>query len=157
MTWVIFIAVGALFFGMISWLKPSARDKHLTDLRMKAMQNKLQVTHMLFNPSPEKNGVRDDVMGTSYSFLHPTKRKGTLKYRIVKQAAWDTDFLPEGYAWHDQGTQEDAQRFTEALADLTDELLMLEVFDHRVTMITSEQKEANADNYQGFLKVFLPG
>ena len=154
MIWIIFALVGGLFFGMIAWLKPSPREQHLSRLRADALVKKLNVKYTSFEANSAKTGVRDNIKGTSYSLISGNK-KGTLKYRIVKQAAWDTDYLPEGYAWHDKGTEEEAEIFKKALTQLQDELLMLEVYTNRVTIIPAENKEASAENYQGFLNVFL--
>ena len=155
-TWLIVGAVAMSLFGSIYWLKPSPRDTRLAKLRFEAIRAGLQIRQFTFKPDSAKNGVRDEVPGTTYTLLRPGKQQGgDLKFRIVGQKGWDVDGLPEGYCWHDQGTVADAERFRQALAAVNDHILLLEVYDNRVTLMAAEGKEASADGYKSFLSAFL--
>ncbi|WP_430462006.1 hypothetical protein ACQUQU_04240 [Thalassolituus sp. LLYu03] len=155
-TWLIVGAVVMSLFGSIYWLKPSARDTRLAKLRFEAIRAGLQIRQFTFKPESAKNGVRDEVPGTTYTLLRAGKQQGgDLKFRIVGQKGWDAEGLPEGYSWHDQGTAADAERFKQALAAVKDHILLLEVYDNRVTLMAAEGKEATADAYKSFLSGFL--
>ncbi len=157
MVWLIVIVIGLVVFGSIMWLKPSPRDQRLAKLRMDAIKRQLKVSQFTFKPDSAKTGVRDNIMATSYTLLNPSvKGKAELKYRIVGQAAWDNEGLPEGFYWHDKGTAAEAAAFSEVVKSLTDELLLLEVFSNRITIMTAEHKTATAENYEAFLRALLP-
>jgi len=155
MIWPIAILVGLIVFGSVYWLKPSPRDTRLAALRLDAIKRKLQVRQFTFKPDSAKTGVRDEFTGTSYTLMDPSPKKregGQLLWRVVGQAGWDTDGLPEGIAWHNPGTPEDAALLSRLLKDLPDDLLLLEVFSNRVTLMPAENKTATAEAYEVFLQ-----
>ena len=157
MVWVLIILVALMVMGSVMWLKPSARDKRLADLRLDAIKRKLAVKQYTWKPDAAKTGVREEIMATSYTLVAPgAKGTGTLLYRLVGQPAWDTEGLPSGFAWHDKGTPGQAAEFSSAVGSLTDNLLMLEVFSNRVSMMTAENDTATAENYEAFMKQLLP-
>jgi hypothetical protein len=156
MMWPIAILIGLIVFGSVYWLKPSPRDTRLAALRLDAIKRHLQVRQFTFTPESAKNGVRDAVTGTSYTLMDGSKReKPVLLWRVVGQAGWESDGLPEGLAWHDRGSEADAKLLTALLPDLQDDILLLEVFSNRVTLMTTEHKTATAENYEQFLTQIL--
>lgn len=156
MIWLIILAVTLSLFGSVYWLKPSARDTRLAKLRFDAIKMGLQVRQFTFKSDSAKNGVREDITGTSYTLMTDVKQQGgDVLFRVVGQPAWDNEGLPEGLSWHDKGTAEDARRVSEALAALDDDILLLEVFSNRVVLMAAEHKTASAENYMRFLKAFV--
>ena len=81
--------------------------------------------------------------------------KAILLWRVVGQAGWESDGLPDGLAWHDRGSAADAELLTSLLPDLKDDILLLEVFSNRVTLMAAEHKTATAENYEAFLTQIL--
>ncbi len=157
--WLIPLVIMAVI-GSIFWLRPSARDRRLAELRMDAIKLGLQVRQYTFKPQAEKNGVRDNVMATSYTVLAPGNPKaGELRYRVVGQRAWDNDGLPEGLWWdtEPQGPEREAllAKLHQHLPQLEDDLLMLEADQRRVTMMVAERPTAKAQNYHAFLTQLL--
>lgn len=143
--------------GSILWLKPSRRDQHLAKLRQQAIVSGLQLKQRHFEPQAAKTGIRDAMDGVSYSFVLPQKAMGcALKFRLVKQAGWDQENLPEGFSWHDQPDDNwSADQFSRLLSDLGDELLLLEVFEQHATMMVAESSAADAGRYRDFLQSWL--
>ncbi|MBM96569.1 MAG: hypothetical protein CMI09_12085 [Oceanospirillaceae bacterium] len=173
MSWMVFIMVGLVVFGSIYWLKPSPRETRLANLRLAAIKLGLQVRHHTFKVDAAKTGVRDDITGTAYTRVIPVQhseaQKDELLFRIVGQAGWETDALPEGMAWHDwpgrnleresdawhSANRQVAERILPLLDALDDDVLLLEVFDNRATLIPAERKTAQADAYNALLDALL--
>lgn len=165
MTWVIIAAVVMAIMGSVFWLKPSARDARLADLRFNAIREGLQVRQFTFKADAAKTGVRDDITATSYTLMkkasyengggHEDASGGELQYCVVRQPAWDDEWLSEGLSWHNKGTQADAEKLAALLPELSDELLMLEVYERRVCMMTAEKQGSNAQHYLAFLEALL--
>ena len=157
MIWPVVILVVLVVFGSVYWMKPSPRDTRLAALRLDAIKRGLHVRQFKFKPESAKNGVRDEVWGTSFTYVKPELKKGgELRFRVVGQAAWDSEGLPEGLAWHDKGTPAEAALLCEKIGTLNDEIIMMEVFENRATIMTAEHKAATAESYEQFLKAFLP-
>lgn len=155
MIWIAVIGVMAIV-GSIFMLKPSARDARLSTLRFEAVRQGLQIKQFDWEPDPKKTGIHDTIRATSYSLLRPgAKKTGDLLYTVVGQKGWDTDHLPEGLSWHKQGTAADAEKLTAQLAQLPDELLLLEVWQNKVLMMAKEAPTANAQGYKDFLEGML--
>lgn len=173
MTWLIFIFAGLVIFGSVYWLKPSPRDTRLANLRLDAIKLGLQVRQQTFKVDAAKTGIRDDIAGTSYTLMralsHSDKQTDSLKYRLVGQSGWETDGLSDGLAWHDwpamgleretpawhQANQAVADRVLPLLEALQDDLLLLEVFENRVTLMVAERKSASAEGYHALLEALL--
>lgn len=156
MIWLIVVAVALSLFGSIIWLKPSPRDTRLAALRFEAIRSGLQVRSFTFKPDAAKTGIRDGIPGTSYTLLRRGKQQGgDLKFRVVGQAGWDNEGLPEGLSWHNHGSAADAELISRMLPQLQDNLLMLEVYDNRVTLMAAENKTASAAAYQHFMEAFF--
>lgn len=175
MTWAIFILVGLVIFGSVYWLKPSARDTRLAELRMQAIKLGLHVRQHKFEPDSAKTGVRDSVSGTSYSWMRPDARTpGDLEFSIVGQPAWENTGLPEGLYWHQRPTlsEQEAQsseafekyqqaceqvgnRIRPLLEVFEDDILLLEVYENRVLIIPAENKVGTAEAYSDLIKQLL--
>lgn len=156
MIWPIVILIGLIVFGSVYWMKPSPRDTRLAALRLDAIKRHLQVRQFTFTPESAKNGVRDPVTGTSYTLMNTKKRdSGVLLWRVVGQVGWESDGLPEGLSWHDRGSAADAALLTSLLPGLQDDILVLEVFSNRVTLMAAEHKTATAEGYEQFLTALL--
>lgn len=169
MTWLIIAGVVMAIMGSVFWLKPSARDARLADLRFNAIRSGMQVRQFTFKPDAAKTGVRDDITATSYTWLkkatyengggHEDVAGGELQFSVVRQPAWDQEFLPQGLSWHDKGDEALARKHADKLAallpELSDELLMLEVYERRVLMMTAEKQGANAEQYLTFMQALL--
>jgi hypothetical protein len=165
-SWLIPLAVVLLVFGSVYWMKPSPRDSRLAALRLDAIKAGLQVRYYRFQADGAKTGVREDITGTSYTlvFRQPAHDEGKprheLLFRIVGQPAWETAGLPQGLSWHDlpgdpaQG-QEQRLALAEslgagiraALTGLNDDVLLLELYENRVSLIPAERKAASAEGY----------
>ncbi|UXD87117.1 hypothetical protein [Thalassolituus hydrocarboniclasticus] len=156
MIWLI-VSVGVMaIIGSVMMLRPSPRDTRLAALRFDAIRNGLQVRSFTFKPDAAKTGIRNDIPGTSYTLLRLGKQQGgELKFRVVGQAGWDTEGLPEGLSWHNQGSAADAELISRMLPQLQDNLLMLEVYENRVTLMASENQTASAAAYQHFMEAFF--
>lgn len=156
MMWPIAILIGLIVFGSVYWLKPSPRDTRLAALRLDAIKRHMQVRQFTFKPESAKNGVRDAVTGITYTLVNNNKRdKAVLLWRVVGQAGWESEGLPEGLAWHDRGSAADAELLTSLLPALQDNILLLEVFSNRVTLMAAENKAATAEGYEQFLTKIL--
>lgn len=153
---IVFLCVMAVA-GSILWLKPSRRDQHLAKLRQQAIVSGLQLKQRRFEPQAAKNGIRDAMDGVSYSVVLPNHAMGgALQFRLVKQAGWDQDNLPDGFSWHDKPVHSwSMDRFNHLLNDLGDELLLLEVFEQHATMMVAEGATADAERYKHFLQSWL--
>ncbi|WP_221799582.1 hypothetical protein [Oceanobacter mangrovi] len=163
MTWLVFVAVGLMLFGSIYWLKPSARDQRLADLRLSAIRAGLQIRQQTFKVDSARSGVREDITATGYTLMLPAQPHGekprqALLFRVVGQTGWETAGLPDGWAWHDLPAGKDhdrqlaaaeqlAPQLVRLLSSLDDGLVMLEVFENRITLFPAEQKTASAEKY----------
>ena len=56
MTWIIIAAAVMAIIGSVFWLKPSARDSRLAELRFNAIRAGLQVRQFTFKPDAAKTG-----------------------------------------------------------------------------------------------------
>ena len=148
--------------GSFMWIRPSPRDRRLAALRLDAIKLGLQVRQHTHKPQSEKNGVRDNITATSYTLLsRETPKDNAMQYRLVNQAAWDNDGLPDGYWWDSAPNEANKAALLDALQQhlptLQDELLLLEADQRRVTMMVAERPSASAQNYHSFLQALLPG
>ncbi|MFY9178890.1 MAG: hypothetical protein WAO12_03805 [Venatoribacter sp.] len=155
MIWIMVAGILAVV-GSILMLKPNARDSRLAKLRMDALKEGLQVRQFIWQPKAEKTGVYNDINATSYSYARPLANKpGALKFSISKQKGWESEGLPEGYSWYQVGTAADAARFQQQLAQLNDEILLLEVWENKALLMAAEKPGASALGYKQLLESFL--
>ena len=76
MIWPVVILVVLVVFGSVYWMKPSPRDTRLAALRLDAIKRGLHVRQFKFKPESAKNGVRDEVWGTSFTYVRPGRQQG---------------------------------------------------------------------------------
>lgn len=156
MIWMIVGAGVLLIIGSIMMLKPSARDTRLAALRFDAIKQGLQVRQFVWQPDPKKTGIQEPLQATSYSLMRPGQAQpGELKYSLVASKGWDTDGLPAGFSWHKQGSAEDAARLAALLPALQDDLLLLEVREHKILLMAKERQGASAAAYREFMQGFF--
>jgi hypothetical protein len=163
MIWIIVIGAGLLVFGAIYALKPSPRETRLAALRLDAIKLKLQVKQFTYKPDAAKTGIRDDIMATSYTLMDRKPVKGgELLWSVVAQSGWDTDELPEGFAWHSgesvkqpQQARARAEVIRAIQSELQDDLLVVEVYSNRVMIMVAEQPSATAAMYLAALERLL--
>lgn len=156
MSWVIIAGGLAFIFGSFMMLKPNPRDSRLAKLRFAAVKEGLQLRQFKWEPEPKKTGVYNPINTTSYTWQRPlTSKPGELLFSIVQQKGWETEHLPEGYAWHKVGNTAQAQRFVELLPQLQDGLEVLEVWENKIMMMPKENATATAAAYKHFMESFL--
>lgn len=156
MSWLIIVGGLAFILGSFMMLKPSPRDARLAKLRFAATKEGLQLRQFKWEPDSKKTGVYNPVNTTSYSWQHPHSDKpGELLFSIVKQKGWETEHLPEGYAWHKAGTAQQAEKFAQLLPQLQDELELLEVWENKVLLMPKENATATAMAYKHFMESWL--
>lgn len=155
--WIILVLIMMALIGSVFWLKPSPRDQRLADLRLQAMKLGLSVKHLTFDPESAKNGVRDKISGTTYSlFVEDSKAPKDIIFRIVRQIGWDNELLPAEFSWHDKVSPEKtdwfcALKMDELLQACDDSLKLIEVYGNRVTIMASEDPNADAEQYKMLL------
>lgn len=155
-SWIIILAAMLFIYGSFLMLKPNPRDARLAQLRLQAAQAGLHLRQYKWQSDPKKTGIYDSLFSTSYTLMRPEHNKpGELLYSIVKQKGWDTEHLPQGYAWHKIGTEEQAQHFNQQLEKLNDELLLIEVWENKISIMPKEETHASIENYQEFMRSFL--
>ena len=156
MNGLIILGAFVLIFGSFMMLKPSARDARLAKLRFQAGQQGLQVRQVIWESNPKKTGIYDAVRATGYTLMRPNADKpGELKFAIVAQKGWNTEHLPAGFAWHEEGSKEQAEQFQQALSHLPDEILMLEVWENKVLLVPKEGIDSSALAYKHFMEGFF--
>lgn len=140
---VIFIVLAV--FGSVYMLKPSPRQKRLADLRLEAIKLGLHVKLDTFKVDSKKMGVRDDVVATRYERLDPAIKTQALRWSVVRQAGWEQEGLPEGWSWNAINQRPDVETLGEFLDALSDDILVVEVFDNRASLFTLENKGSSAE------------
>lgn len=142
---VIVIFITLAVFGSVYMLKPSPRQKRLADLRLDAIKLGLQVKLDTFKADSKKTGVRDDITATRYQRYKPEIKSQVLRWCVVRQGGWDQEGLSEGWSWHNQQVSPDLDMLNSLLNELADDVLMIEVFDNRASLMTSESKKSSAE------------
>ena len=141
---IIIIAVVMAVIGSVMMLKPSAKQARLAEQRLEAIKLGLQVKLENFEPESEKNGVRNDIRGAQYLRFFPDVKSQQIKWRVVRQAAWDSEGLPESWSWHDKDSVPNLEKLNTLLKELPEDVLLVEAFDNRVALITEESKDSTA-------------
>jgi hypothetical protein len=140
---VVFIVLAV--FGSVYMLKPSPRQQRLAALRLDAIKLGLQVKLDTFKPNSKQTGVRDEIVATRYQRFNPGVKSQALRWCIVRQAGWEQEGLAAGWSWHNQEQQPDLEQLAHLLAQLTDDVQMIEVYDNRTSMMTIESKVSTAE------------
>lgn len=141
---IIVVLVVMAIIGSVMMLKPSAKQARLAEQRLEAIKLGLQVKLETFEPESEKNGVRNDIRGALYLRYFPDVKSQKIKWRVVRQPAWDSEGLPESWSWHDKDETPDLAALNELLEALPEDVLLVEAFDNRVALITEESQQSTA-------------
>lgn len=159
MNYALIIAVMLALIGTVYWLRPSPRQKHLSHLREQARQQGLKLKFHSFNPDSQATGLYGNLSGIFYTLTRTkSNTRGAKIFEIVKQQGWHQEQLPYNYSWHypQQAPSEfSTSDFTQSLSLLTDELLVLTLYENQVNMLCSENLTANGKNYNDFLQFWL--
>ncbi len=137
----IFLAV----FGSVYMLKPSIRDQRLAKLRLDAIKLGLQVKLDKFKADSKKTGVRDDIVAARYERFNPDVKSQALRWCVVRQAGWDQEGLPEGWSWHNITKRPDLDKLNELLVRVSEDVVVIEAFDNRASVMTLENKGSSAE------------
>lgn len=141
---IIILAVVMAVIGSVMMLKPSAKQARLAEQRLEAIKLGLQVKLENFEPESEKNGVRDNIRGALYLRFFPDVKSQQVKWRVVRQPAWDSEGLAESWSWHDKDAMPDLDKLNSLLKALPDDVLLVESFDNRVALICEESQQCTA-------------
>ncbi len=137
----IFLAV----FGSVYMLKPSIRDQRLAKLRLDAIKLGLQVKLDKFKADSKKTGVRDDIVAARYLRFDADVKSQEFRWCVVRQAGWDTEGLPEGWSWHGNVNAPETSVLFHFLEQLSDDIVVVEVYDNRTCLMTTEGKATSVD------------
>ncbi len=137
----IFLAV----FGSVYMLKPSIRDQRLAKLRLDAIKLGLQVKLDKFKADSKKTGVRDDIVAARYLRFDADVKSQEFRWCVVRQAGWDTEGLPEGWSWHGNVNAPETSVLFNFLEQLSDDIVVVEVYDNRTCLMTTEGKATSVD------------
>jgi hypothetical protein len=148
---VIVVFIVLAIFGSVYMLKPSPRQRRLAELRLDAIKLGLQVKLETFKVDSKKMGVRDDVSATRYERFNPSIKSQALRWCIVRQAGWEQEGLAEGWSWNNMSQRPDLEKLSELLSKVGDDVQVIEVYDNRASLITTESKVSNA----GLINVWI--
>lgn len=137
----IFLAV----FGSVYMLKPSIRDQRLAKLRLDAIKLGLQVKLDKFKADSKKTGVREDIVAARYLRFYADVKSQEFRWCVVRQAGWDTEGLPEGWSWHGNANAPEVSVLSDFLEQLSEDVVVVEVYDNRTCIMTTESKETCVD------------
>lgn len=142
---VIVVIIFLVVFGSVSMLKPSPRQQRLAKLRLDAIKLGLQVKLETFKVDSKKTGVRDDIVAARYLRFDPEIKSQAIRWCVVRQAGWDTEGLPEGWSWHNLEQGPDLEKLSQLLAEVSDDVQIVEAFDNRTSIMTVENKGSSAE------------
>lgn len=142
---VIVVIIFLVVFGSVSMLKPSPRQQRLAKLRIDAIKLGLQVKLETFKVDSKKTGVRDDIVAARYLRLDTDVKSQSIRWCIVRQQGWDQEGLPAGWSWHSQAAMPDLLKLSQYIEQLSDDVVLVEVFDNRSSIMTTEGKSSSAE------------
>ena len=132
-------------FGSVAMLKPSPRQQRLAKLRMDAIKLGLHVKLDTLKVNSKKTGVRDDIVAARYERFNPDVKSQALRWCVVRQAGWDQEGLPEGWSWHNITKRPDLDKLNELLVRVSEDVVVIEAFDNRASVMTLENKGSSAE------------
>ncbi len=147
---VVFIVLAV--FGSIYMLKPSPRQQRLAALRLEAIKLGLQVKLDTFKVDSKKMGVRDDITATRYQRFNPGVKSQGLRWCIVRQAGWEQEGLAEGWSWNNLNQSPDLEKLSTLLAEVSDDVQVIEVYDNRASLISIESKGSTAEMINSWIE-----
>lgn len=132
-------------FGSVAMLKPSPRQQRLAKLRMDAIKLGLHVKLDTLKVNSKKTGVRDDIVAARYERFNTDVKSQALRWCVVRQAGWDQEGLPDGWSWHNMTKRPDLDKLNELLLKVSDDVVVLEAYDNRASIMTLENKGSSAE------------
>jgi hypothetical protein len=151
---VVFIVLAV--FGSVYMLKPSPRQKRLAELRLGAIKLGLQVKLETFKTDSKKMGVRDDITATRYQRFNPQVKSQAMRWCIVRQAGWEQEGLPEGWSWNNLEQRPNLEGLAKLLADIGGDVQVIEVYDNRASIISTESKTSTAEMINAWIESAQP-
>ncbi|MFT6190368.1 MAG: hypothetical protein ACJAZ6_002205 [Oleispira sp.] len=132
-------------FGSVAMLKPSPRQQRLAKLRMDAIKLGLHVKLDTLKVNSKKTGVRDDIVAARYERFNTDVKSQALRWCVVRQAGWDQEGLPDGWSWHNMTKRPDLDKLNELLLKVSDDVVVVEAYDNRASIMTLENKGSSAE------------
>ena len=126
-------------------LKPSPRQQRLAKLRMDAIKLGLHVKLDTLKVNSKKTGVRDDIVAARYERFNTDVKSQALRWCVVRQAGWDQEGLPDGWSWHNMTKRPDLDKLNELLLKVSDDVVVVEAYDNRASIMTLENKGSSAE------------
>jgi hypothetical protein len=68
-----------------------------------------------------------------------------LRWCIVRQAGWEQEGLAEGWSWNSIAQSPDPEKLSELLSAVGDDVQVIEVYDNRASLMTTESKSSTAE------------
>ncbi len=149
---IIVVLISLAVFGSVYMLKPSPRQQRLAALRLDAIKLGLQVKLLTFKVDSKKTGVRDDITATQYQRFKPEVKSQALRWCVVRQAGWEQEGLPDGWSWHNNNVKPNLEALNALLAELTVDVLLVEVYDNRTRLLTVENKSSSAEQLNTWIE-----
>ncbi|MFG6159966.1 preprotein translocase subunit YajC [Halomonas sp. 1390] len=143
MVWLLIIAIVALVFAPVMWLKPSPSQRRMGKLRTAARQ--ADVTVRL--EAPPLHGSRGPM--AAYRWSYPQQQPGP-DFVLVREEAASASLKPfrEGWRWRVEPLRalpaEAVERLEEALVSLPGDALVLESGSHALTLWWGESLSVEA-------------
>lgn len=107
--------------GAVMWLKPSARDRRLSQLRAAALAQGLKLYSLRVPDTSIEGRVGDKhELRTLYRLLHPFGKAQVSSFTVIRTSGVASAFLPEGWIWVDDKRAQDAK--LEALVGFLNDL-----------------------------------
>lgn len=144
-TVLIVIIIMLAAFGSVYMLKPSPRQTRLAKLRIDAIKMGLHVKLDTLKVDSKKMGVRNDIVAARYERFNPEIKSQALRWCVVRQAGWEQEGLPEGWSWNAVNTRPNMDKLYELLTRVSDDVVVVEAYDNRASIMTEENKGSAAD------------
>ena len=142
---IIAVLIILAVFGSVAMLKPSPRQQRLAKLRMDAIKLGLHVKLDTLKVNSKKTGVRDDIVAARYERFNTDVKSQALRWCVVRQAGWDQEGLPDGWSWHNITKRPDLDKLNELLLKVSDDVVVVEAYDNRASVMTLENKGSSAE------------
>lgn len=96
--------------GAFMWLKPSAHDRHLSQLRSSALAQGFKLYSLKVPDTSIEGRVGDKhELRTLYRLLHPFAKGQAPSFTVLRTTGVSSAFLPDGWIWADDKRAQDAQ------------------------------------------------
>lgn len=108
---LLIIAAILTLAGAFMWMKPSPRDRHLSELRTAALGQGLKL-HSLRLPDTSMEGrlAERRELRTLYRLPHVFDRDSGPCFTVLRTSGVASAFLPDGWVWADQHRPDEAER-----------------------------------------------